>query len=369
MLAFADDSVMSIVQDTFIVVPASQTLRDALALLTEQNGQEWWYLVVERGNGGYLAARFSNLRERLKAEGSDLLDSPLTTLEGSELPEAVIIGWGLTADEARKVAQSHVSGIAVVVWNGAVLGLVDVGRTRQAMAFGEASMSEMASASSSQGLARHAAPPPPSPAPATGLQLDSLSVGDVGGNVNVAGGDIVTHVHNYAPTPDETRDQPRRFEAAFPSEVHVGVDERIYVAVLLPDAPSPFGLEPDEKPKATESSEEVAIAMPVDRATGQLRKVDLDVTVTATGIKTEGQSTKTLTVWPDGRPAIRWFQLEPQAAGSQTISIEIEQDGSLLTEIELQTTVVDPQAKPRSALSRVFAVIASPLGLQFANAG
>jgi hypothetical protein len=187
--------------------------------------------------------------------------------------------------------------------------------------------------------------------------------GDVSGQVTVAGGDV--HIHHTKLTEEETRNQPRKFEAAFPQEVHQGTEEKLWVAVRLPDAPSPFS---EEKKRVVAETEAVDIPLPVDRRTGELKPVDVDVNLTAPDFRIIGDSKKTLTVWPDGRTVKRWFVLEPLEEGSQEVMLEISHKGRLLAEIELQTHVYAPEKKARGRLNLSLQIASFSLQVSFAGA-
>ena len=205
------------------------------------------------------------------------------------------------------------------------------------------------------------APPAPKSPPPRGVNVDIG--GNVSGQVTVAGGDV--HIHHTAPTEEETRNQPRKFEAAFPKEAHKGVEEKLWVAVRLPDAPSPFG----EKEKSTVAETEIVnVPLPVDRKTGELKPIDVEVALTAPDFKIIGDRKKTLTVWPDGRTVKRWFVLEPTAEGAHEIMLEISHKGRLLTEIALEPRIYAPEKKARALLNLSLQIASFSLQVSFAGA-
>lgn len=227
---------------------------------------------------------------------------------------------------------------------------------------------EMLSPGRQRGAAPQASKLAPSPPVSEPGQAPSREVkvsvgGDVSGQVTVAGGDV--HIHRAGPEQVETRDQPRKFEAAFPQEVHKGTEEKLWVAVRLPDAPSAFAEEQESKTSETDA---IPIPMPVDNQTGQLKPVDVEVAVTAMGFRVIGDSKKTLTVWPDGRTVKRWFVLEAIEEGPQEIMLEISHQGRLLAEITVGSRVYTLEKKPRALLNLSLQIASFTLQFSFAGA-
>jgi hypothetical protein len=181
-----------------------------------------------------------------------------------------------------------------------------------------------------------------------------------GGQVIVAGRDVIVG----AQPAEKAQAQMRRFEAALPQETQVGVEHKLQIAVMMPDAPSPFG--DTDRPQATERTDDVPIALPVDRETGELKPVEIEVAVTAASFRIKGDSKKMLTVWPDGRTAIRWFLLEPEETGKQDVQIELSCQGRLLAEISVHTVVYAPEAKARPLLNLSLSIVSFRLNVSFA---
>ncbi len=377
----------------YILVPGEATLREALlALKTDSEGQEWWVLLVALADGSFLAARFNQFRKRIEAEGAALFDKPLIEV-GDPLISIEVVSPDFDLDLARNLAYESDAKLVVVVREGidslwdAVLGIVSVGGMRSgADDFSRPSLGDMAGIGEIQTAMRTPAPqepaPPPRPAAAIpasppppappmepepeladeaeeepldgfGVGDDEISVsvdGDVNGKVIVAGDDVnITNVYNAAPE-EKTKTQYRRFEAAYPEQVQIGKEEKLYVAVMLPEAPSPFEEEKKDKKQRSESTDKVGIEMPVDHETGELKPVEIEVSVTTTGFKIKGADKKSLTVRPDGETAQRWFLLEPEEVGPQSIMIELTHNGRLLDEIELTSQVFSREKVPPGGL-------------------
>lgn len=370
----------------YILMPSEATLREALlALATDSDAQEWWVLLVALADGSFLAARFNQFRERAEQEGDSLFDKPLAEV-GEPLMAIKVISPDFDLDQARNLAYESEAKLVVVMQEGvdsfwdAVIGIVSVGGMRSGTDdFGKPSMADMAGIGEVHAAMRPSAPlpaqpatpPPPAAAPEPEPELElaeeaeepleglgadaeiSVSVeGDVseGGQVIVAGDDV--NITNVYTTPEQkTETQYRRFEAAYPEEVQIGKEEKLYVAVMLPNAPSPFDEEKEDKKRKVESTDKVGIEMPVDRETGELKPVDIDVSVTTTGFKIKGADKKSLTIWPDGETAQRWFLLEPEEEGPQSIMIELTHKDRLLDEIELTSQVFALEKVPVGGLS------------------
>ncbi|GEM_PF-5014595 len=398
------DHILERPANRYILMRGDHTLAEALRALQDEGGQEWWALIVDLGDGRYLAARFGDLRERIRAERPLILEIQLDALEPPLMPVEAVEQSGDLA-QAEEAAMRSPMKMVVVTRGGEVVGLLNLSVSRDIQYWGEISIFELAGlipampsagtawdsegsrvgaglpVPDSEGSARPTAlspmpEAPPSPAPAQSPKEEEqpalaqppaqsdihVEIGqnvESGGRVIVAGHDVIIG----APPEEKTQVQMRRFEAAFPQEMHVGVEEKLQIAVMLPDAPSPFG--GLDKPQATAGTGDVPISMPVDRETGQLKPVDIEVSVTAAGFKVKGESKKMLTVWPDGKTAIRWFLLEPEEAGKQDVLIELSHKGRLLAEITLQATVYAPEAKPRPLLNLTLSIVSFGLSFSF----
>jgi hypothetical protein len=404
-MAPISDEMLARPTNQYLVVRGDQTLYEALHELQAQGGREWWFLVVDLGGQRYLAARFSDLRERVASEGEAVLDLRLRDL-GAPLSPAHFVYRQTDLVYAEQLAAQSPASLAIVLESGddlsstlaygepliRVAGVLSVGGTRGAVENGPSlfDLVEVGDTLPEGGAdfeeyAKEDEPTTPTPpmappAPATSERkraretprvekeakpIDVEIGGSVesGGQVIVAGDDV--NIVYTSPPDRKTRDQYRRFEAAFPPEVHLGVEEKLFVAVLLPDASSPFG--DVIKPQATSRTEAVAISTPVDEATGELLPVDIEVSVTTTGFTAKGgKAAKLLTVWPDGRTATRWFMLEPSEVGKQEILVELTHKGRLLDEIVLEAEVFQPERKARRLLDLSLRVIS--LNLQFSFA-
>ncbi len=486
-MALNRDELLRSIDSNFVVAHGNQTLYDAVQLLKEQGGQDWWYLIVDIGaRFRFLATRFSDLRDRVEAEGSLILNTMLRDV-GPPLFSVHLVDLGTNLPYALNLASENPNGLVVVVEMAKerrrtptgslsplnVIGVLSLSATRSAVdmskppldklvekltpppapdvfdtapvsvplesladvdtdlqqAFREsigdvekaveeaaepelpsqpAPLSKMAPAplavdelpavergemqpstgaeapvedakrkSAKEGeeprARREMAPPAaasgtaaPAGAGLVGSPFLDVSVGgDVkeGGEVNVAGRDVnITKINAFQEK--EKKQQDRRFEAAFPYEVHQGKEYKLWVAVMLPGAPSPFS---DEE-KAALSDDTTRDAAPVDfevdPKTGDLIPAKLDVTITGDGFEVIGEATKVLTVQPDGQTTKRWFLVRAGEEGPQQVMIEISQDGHLIKEMTVEAAVFAEQKKPQG-LNLSLRIAAFSLSLTF----
>ncbi len=417
---------------------------DALGTLKLRRGGEWWFLVVELPDGGgFLLARFADLRPRLEAEQFNLLPVALGEL-GDPLQPADVLNPAQAQDVLSPDGDLDVPDGPVVVAEPAgrgwdVSGVLDLSATRGVVAADGPTLFELAglveagpgtpppkagmtedeqprreppparmapdssrdrSAPPKQEKHRgqRAKPPewqpsqapqvaaeePPQPSERPILPLDGemeesmrsfvdravpeLNVDidgsvEAGGTVNVAGGNIV---YNLLSPEKQTKNQDRRFEAAFPHEVHTGEEVDLWVAVLLTDGPSPFGadvaklLEDDAKSAAP-------VAFEVDAVTGELKPAYVDVSLTGKGFDVVGALTKRLTVWPDGRLEKRRFVVRAATPGAHQIIVEITQDGALLKEFTIAAQAFAPQTRPAGLLNLSLKIATFSLSFSFAG--
>ncbi|GAB4470212.1 MAG: hypothetical protein Kow00124_06180 [Anaerolineae bacterium] len=416
------DDLLGHAASRFILLDGGQTLYDALVALLHAEGQEWWFLVVRLAPRRFQAARFEALRARISREGDDLLRQPLREV-GPPLVDVAVIDRAADEEAAIDLAAENEAGVVVVVDSLAagepeVIGVVQSGLTRGLLDLDTTgSIFSLAGIDVREGMTSAALPereetPPPAPTepskkgpPSRGAagsdQPEPQAVvpaekrppttkveGDLIGGDKVVEGDVVkgdkvagpkitfgdvsdsvvsvgdgTTINVTIPGErEETREQLRRFEAAVQREAHVDDEIELQVAVLLPDAPSPFGA----KERVAGSAGAVGVAMPVDRKTGELKPVDLEVSITAPDFMIIGKDTKTLTVWPDGRTEIRWFMLKAKEEGKGEIRVEVSHEGRLIDQMRLSVEVFSPQRKARGLLNLSLNILSLSLQLSFA---
>nr|MBN1229262.1 hypothetical protein [Anaerolineae bacterium] len=397
---------------SFVVARGEESLREALLRLKTEGGQEWWYLVVDIGERyRFLAARFSDLRSRIESEGAAVLDMPLKQV-GEPLLKTDIVDLGTGLAYAEKLAGENQSGIVIVVKlvdippdtrvetarlrPFTVVGLISVLGTRDVLDFNLKSLVRMAEEipfvkepveegddnhittpitpdhlladvdEISKAYQEIVTPPGISTQPAEtdkDRDIDVSIDGDVtdGGDVYVAGHDIVVM------SPERPKEYgERRFEAAFPHEVYIQEEYRVWVAVLLPDAKSPFSEEEAALLSEGSAEESVPVAFDVDPRLGDLLPVEVDVSVTGEGFEIVGTNQKPLTVWPDGRTTRRWFMVRTEESGTNSLYFEISQEGRLLYEFAVQATAFKQQTKLASLLNRKLKITSVKLSFAFA---
>lgn len=118
----------------FLMMEADETVLEAIALLRDAGGYDWWYLVIELPDGGYALAPFSSLAPGIEAGGAAYLARPLGDLVGDPLQRAdVLIEVDeVDMDDALTAAAGSDIGLATLLRGGMFYGLLPVGRTRGA---------------------------------------------------------------------------------------------------------------------------------------------------------------------------------------------------------------------------------------------
>ncbi len=380
----------------YVMVWADATVRDALQALADASGHEWWMLVIRDRAGHFRGGSYALFRQWLEEDGPAILDLPLA--ERIETFRALPV---VKLDSSRDAAASQAasaSAPAVVVLDqdGSMAGILVFNTTRSVLdpfvstsLLGLAGVSPQSSGAEPPALPSEVKPPAapaskvpspaasPAPRPAERsrgviLEGETTVKGDlIAGDQNISGdqvhgdkvaGDKIT-INVEGKKPKELRDQKRRFDVALPNEVHTHEAYELQVAVLLSDAPSPFG----EKDTRAVKGNEVAIPTPVNPETGKLEVIDIDVTVTAVTGEVIGERTKKLTIHPDGRAEIRWFMLKASAPGKQIVRIEVERDGRRITEFKVESVAVSPETKPKGLLNLSLNIASFSLQLSFAT--
>ena len=415
--------------DTFVVAKPKDSLRAALAELESRGGQEWWFLIIFDDETGMLwAAPFTAFRPLIEDDPT-LLDRPLIDVDLPVLQVESISPETDLAIAYEKAADNQRGVVAVAVGNMSpdfsdaedfrILGIIHAG-TRQAMVTpGGGSLFDLLASS----LAPNS-PPVPKMEPAsrsknipdlepqesmrsreatreetgssdevafeemmleeapplasTDVDLEAeeeaaeeinVSVGgdvSAGGTITVAGRDIV---YNILPPEKQTKNQDRRFEAAFPREAHRDETYDLWVVVALPDAP-PFFTDDQEANIVEEKPDSpVSVEFEVDRSTGALKPAEVEVQVTGDGFEIVGPTKRILTVNPDGTPDKRRFLAKAVETGEQRLIIEFMQDGKLLKEMTIAAEVFAPDKKPAGALNLSFQVAIFGVTLSFAAGG
>ncbi|NDJ53261.1 MAG: hypothetical protein GYB68_09280 [Chloroflexi bacterium] len=328
----------------YLMFEGDVTVGEAIQTLYDHQGAEWWFLVVKLGAEDFVVTRFVALRDRLEEEGANLLNVPLKEV-GAPLQQAAVVKDSEELDAAQDLAYESEAHIAIVVeyvpfvGPGEVKGLINVGGQR-ATGFAEGkTLYEMAGVEGAS--VGGAVPPPPKADEKPSTRSGNVSVGDISGSTGVAIGDGASvNVYNtvvQGPAEDSLTEQSRRFEAAFPQEVKQADTALLYVAVMLPDAPSPF--EGADDGTVTENTGDVAVPVLVDGETGELKETNLEVAVSSTGFKLRDKSSKSLTVYPDGRTTQVRFIMEAEKPGTHQVFVELLYEGRMIAEIMIDSTV------------------------------
>jgi hypothetical protein len=212
-----------------------------------------------------------------------------------------------------------------------------------------------------------APPPPPAPAAAPAPQVPpKLDIdGDVHGDVEVAGGNIIkTNGGNVVVFENKEQalkyeKQARRFDTAFPDKAELNEIAVLWVSVSKPGDPPPFEGVPVETIVAGPTAD---IPMPVDAKTGKLQEVHIDVQVRAPQYE-PSKDTATLTVHPDGKADKVRFLLEAQNEGKGIILVQFYLDKKRLGEVEIKSVVEKARAGTKFAFSLQVASIYLAFGV------
>lgn len=198
---------------------------------------------------------------------------------------------------------------------------------------------------------------PPQPKRDVAVDVD----GDVGGDVKVAGGDIVEGDVIVVSEAQALKheNQARRFDAAFPEKVAHREVATLWVGVVKPGEPPPFEGVPAE---TVTKGPEADIPMPVDPKTGELKEVHIDVRIRAPQFE-PASDTATLTVTPDGKPDKVRFLLEAQDEGRGVVLVQFYLDKKRLGEVEFKSVVEKAKAGQKFALTLQVASIHFAFGV------
>ena len=116
-------------KNRFIAVSADAKVGQAISALQSVGGQSWWHLVVQRDDGNWGAARFSELSRLLGATAD--AESRLGNAYG--LPPAPAIERNtIDTKAAQALARKSVPSVLVVTDNGVPVGILVEGTTRAA---------------------------------------------------------------------------------------------------------------------------------------------------------------------------------------------------------------------------------------------
>jgi hypothetical protein len=97
-----------------------ERVMDSVIALRDNEGHDWWHLVVDLGPDGYAAAPFSDLSQFVKDQEASALEAPLSSLVGSVLVkvDSVVEQDSVSMAEALDLAQNAAGRITVVVHEG-----------------------------------------------------------------------------------------------------------------------------------------------------------------------------------------------------------------------------------------------------------
>jgi hypothetical protein len=117
-------------KNRFIAVTADAKLGQAIAALQSVGGQAWWHLVVQRDDGSWAAARFSELGVLLGA-APDAAEIRLGDADALR-PTPSTEGNTIETKAAQALARKSPTSMLVVTDNGMPIGILVEGTTRAA---------------------------------------------------------------------------------------------------------------------------------------------------------------------------------------------------------------------------------------------
>jgi hypothetical protein len=139
--------------DRFVLRPGTETLREAVAVLNERDGRDWWYLLVDVGRRGeLLAVRFADLIERILDEGPMIFHRSLMDF-GPPLVPAAVVDASASRATIERLAAANPNGLVILAEGGQrgdashILGVINIRETRHVPDPETPTLSELAEAS------------------------------------------------------------------------------------------------------------------------------------------------------------------------------------------------------------------------------
>lgn len=116
-----------------LLMYGDETVFEAIGALFEAKGGEWWYLVVDLGEGRYAVAEFETLHVRLEQKGRDYLDTLLADLTEKDAPRVqVVVEQGATSlQDLEDMLRQHGDPAGVVLAHGEFRGVIPNPALRQ----------------------------------------------------------------------------------------------------------------------------------------------------------------------------------------------------------------------------------------------
>jgi hypothetical protein len=108
-----------------------ERVADAIAALRDAKGFDWWYLVVDLGEGQYAVAPFSDLQKPLQERGAAFLETPLSALVGSVVNKVETADKEtISTNEAQERAFQTPGRAVVILTGGEFRGVLPQGMRR-----------------------------------------------------------------------------------------------------------------------------------------------------------------------------------------------------------------------------------------------
>jgi antitoxin (DNA-binding transcriptional repressor) of toxin-antitoxin stability system len=118
------------IQKTFVFMPDTATVAQALDKLEQSGGKQWWTLLIRTSNGQIAATTFAKLGELVDKYGPALFAARLADLQAdlSAKPRATAEADSLDTHTAEALAQRSSGGMVVVTAKGAPIGIISTMR-------------------------------------------------------------------------------------------------------------------------------------------------------------------------------------------------------------------------------------------------
>jgi antitoxin (DNA-binding transcriptional repressor) of toxin-antitoxin stability system len=117
-------------QKTFVFLPDTATVAQALDKLEQSGGKQWWTLVITTSGGQIAATTFAELGELVDKYGSALFAARLADVQAdlSAQTRATVEADSMDAHAAEALARRSSGGMVVVTAKGVPIGIISTMR-------------------------------------------------------------------------------------------------------------------------------------------------------------------------------------------------------------------------------------------------
>lgn len=108
-----------------LVAWPERQLGDVLMELAYRDGEDWWHLVVDLGDGCFAAVQFEQLTLLAEIEGEEFFRRSLSSLVGALIPQVLVVEQSTLGTQAAKdLADVSPGRVLVVTQAGSFLGII-----------------------------------------------------------------------------------------------------------------------------------------------------------------------------------------------------------------------------------------------------